>query len=121
MQEDDPEIKTIIAETIAFLKAPDRGLGLPLDIQGTAFQHQVWAALQDIQPGTTVSYGEIARQIGNPKAARAVAGACASNNIAVAIPCHRVVRSNGEMGGYRWGVERKRVLLERETNISERK
>ena len=77
-----------------------------------------WVALRNIPSGATVSYGEIAEQIGNPKAARAVAGACASNNIAVAIPCHRVVRSDGELGGYRWGVERKRTLLERETNIS---
>ena len=111
-------VETIIAQTIAFLEAPERGLALPLDVQGTAFQHRVWAALQNIPSGATVSYGEIAEQIGNPKAARAVAGACASNNIAVAIPCHRVVKSDGELGGYRWGVERKRALLERETNIS---
>ena len=118
LQEDDPGIRTIIAQTIAFLEAPERGLALPLDVQGTAFQHRVWAALRNIPSGATVSYGEIAEQIGNPKAARAVAGACASNNIAVAIPCHRVVKSDGELGGYRWGVERKRALLERETNIS---
>ncbi len=118
LQEDDPGIRTIIAQTMAFLEAPERGLALPLDVQGTAFQHRVWAALQEIQPGTTTSYGDIAKKIGNPKAARAVSGACASNNIAVAIPCHRIVRSDGELGGYRWGMERKRALLERESNIS---
>jgi len=89
-------------------------LDLPLHIQGTAFQRRVWLALQEIPPGETASYAEIASRIGNPKAARAVALACAANPIAVAIPCHRVVRANGQLGGYRWGVERKRVLLERE-------
>jgi len=116
--EDDPDIGMIAAQTIAFLEAPEQGLDLPLDVQGTAFQHRVWTALQNIPAGTTASYGEIARQLGNPKAARAVAGACASNPIAVAIPCHRVVRSDGELGGYRWGMERKRTLLERESNIA---
>lgn len=118
LQDDDPTITSIISQTIAFLEAPEQGLDLPLDVQGTAFQHRVWAALQNIEPGATASYGEIAERIGNPKAARAVAGACASNNIAVAIPCHRVVRSSGELGGYRWGIARKRALLERESNIS---
>ena len=93
---------------------PDRGLNLPLDIQGTAFQQRVWQALQAIPPGTTVSYAEIAQQIDRPKAVRAVATACAANTLAVVIPCHRVVRSDGALSGYRWGIERKRALLERE-------
>jgi AraC family transcriptional regulator of adaptative response/methylated-DNA-[protein]-cysteine methyltransferase len=112
--EDDADIGRIAAQTIAFLEAPEVGLDLPLDVQGTAFQHRVWTALQRIPSGQTASYGEIARQIGEPKAARAVAGACASNPVAVAIPCHRVVKSDGKLGGYRWRIERKRALLERE-------
>ena len=90
------------------------GLGLPLDIRGTAFQRRVWEALQRIPPGETVSYAELARRLGRPHAARAVAAACAANGLAVAIPCHRVVATGGGVGGYRWGVERKRLLLERE-------
>jgi len=95
----------------------DRGarFDLPLDIQGTAFQQRVWTALQAIPVGTTASYAEIAEKIGAPKSVRAVAGACAANALAVAIPCHRVVRSDGELSGYRWGVERKKALLERES------
>jgi AraC family transcriptional regulator of adaptative response/methylated-DNA-[protein]-cysteine methyltransferase len=116
LQGDDPTITTVISQTLAFLEAPEKGFALPLDVQGTAFQQRVWAALRNIRPGATASYAEIAQQIGNPKAARAVAQACATNNIAVAIPCHRVVRSNGELGGYRWGIERKRAILERESN-----
>jgi AraC family transcriptional regulator of adaptative response/methylated-DNA-[protein]-cysteine methyltransferase len=118
--EDDADIGDIAAQTIAFLEAPNAGLDLPLDIQGTAFQHRVWAALKGIPSGQTASYGEIARQIGDPKAARAVAGACASNPAAVAIPCHRVVKSDGKLGGYRWGIERKRALLEREKRIADK-
>jgi AraC family transcriptional regulator of adaptative response/methylated-DNA-[protein]-cysteine methyltransferase len=91
-------------------------LDLPLDIRGTAFQRRVWQALQEIAVGATVPYAEIARRIGAPTAVRAVAGACAANNIAVAIPCHRVVRSDGSLSGYAWGVERKRVLLDREAS-----
>ena len=116
IQADDPVITSIIAQTIAFLEAPGKGLELPLDIQGTAFQQRVWSALQQIQPGTTASYAEIAAQIGNPKAARAVAQACAANKLAVAIPCHRVVRGDGGLGGYRWGTQRKRALLDREAS-----
>ncbi|OGO06970.1 MAG: 6-O-methylguanine DNA methyltransferase [Chloroflexi bacterium RBG_13_56_8] len=112
---DDPDFPKIVAQVLGFLEKPKRGLRLPLDIQGTAFQRRVWNALQAIPAGTTASYGEIATNLGNPKAARAVARACGSNNIAVAIPCHRVVRSDGGLGGYRWGVERKRALLERES------
>jgi AraC family transcriptional regulator of adaptative response/methylated-DNA-[protein]-cysteine methyltransferase len=103
-----------MAQVLSFLDAPQDGLDLPLDIRGTAFQRRVWLALRDLAPGSTVSYGEVAARIGLPKAARAVAQACASNPIAVAIPCHRVVRSDGSLGGYRWGEERKRLLLERE-------
>jgi AraC family transcriptional regulator of adaptative response/methylated-DNA-[protein]-cysteine methyltransferase len=115
---DNPDIDDIVVQTIAFLEAPEEGLNLPLDVQGTAFQHRVWTALQRIPSGKTASYGEIARRIGDPKAARAVAGACASNPVAVAIPCHRVVKSDGKLGGYRWGIERKRALLEREKGIA---
>ncbi len=113
---DDPTISSIISQTVAFLETPELEYALPLDIQGTAFQQQVWQALRDIRPGTTVSYGDIAKQIGNPKAGRAVAQACGSNSIAVAIPCHRVVRKNGELGGYRWGIKRKEMILEREAS-----
>jgi AraC family transcriptional regulator of adaptative response/methylated-DNA-[protein]-cysteine methyltransferase len=113
---DDPTITTLISQTIDFLETPMQGYVLPLDIQGTAFQQKVWQALQEIPPGTTVSYGEIAQHIDNPKAARAVAQACGSNQIAVAIPCHRVIRKNGDLGGYRWGLDRKKMILEREGN-----
>jgi AraC family transcriptional regulator of adaptative response/methylated-DNA-[protein]-cysteine methyltransferase len=114
-QDPDPNFTAMIAQILTFLEGPHRGrLDLPLDIQGTAFQRRVWLALQEIPAGDTVSYADIATRIGKPKAARAVAQACAANPIAVAIPCHRVVRGNGDLGGYRWGVERKRVLLDRE-------
>jgi AraC family transcriptional regulator of adaptative response/methylated-DNA-[protein]-cysteine methyltransferase len=113
---DDPEFAETVALVLAFLDQPKRGLDLPLDIQGTAFQRRVWAALQQIPVGITASYGDIAARIGQPKAARAVAQACGANHIAVAIPCHRVVRGNGELGGYRWGVDRKRAVLQRETD-----
>ncbi len=115
LQTADPDFEAIVAQVLAFLETPNLGLALPLDIQGTAFQRRVWTALQEIPPGSTASYGDIAARIGNPKAARAVAQACAANSIAVAIPCHRVVRSNGDLGGYRWGTERKREILERES------
>ena len=99
---------------VGFIRSPARGLDLPLDIQGTAFQQRVWQALQAIPVGHTASYQDIARAIGEPRAARAVAQACASNNIALAIPCHRVIRQDGSVSGYRWGVERKRRLLDEE-------
>jgi len=114
LQEGDPSFADTVVRTLAFLEAPERGLDLPLDIQGTAFQQRVWSALQSIPAGETRSYAEIARQIGQPRAVRAVASACAANLLAVAIPCHRVVRSDGGLGGYRWGIERKESLLERE-------
>ena len=104
----------LVARVVGFVEAPRRGLKLPLDLQGTAFQERVWQALRKIPVGTTVSYGDMARRIGKPKAVRAVAQACAANHLAVAIPCHRVVRRNGDLSGYRWGVDRKRELLQRE-------
>ena len=103
-----------VARVIALVEAPALGHDLPLDVRGTAFQQRVWQALQAIAPGSTASYAEIADRVGAPGAARAVAQACGSNPVAVAIPCHRVVRRDGALSGYRWGVERKRVLLERE-------
>jgi AraC family transcriptional regulator of adaptative response/methylated-DNA-[protein]-cysteine methyltransferase len=103
-----------VAKVVGFIEAPGKGLDLPLDIRGTAFQQRVWTAIRDIPAGSTASYREIAERIGAPKAVRAVAQACASNDIAVAIPCHRVVRMDGSPSGYRWGVARKRALLARE-------
>jgi len=103
-----------VAQVVGLIEAPKVGLTLPLDIQGTAFQQRVWQALRGIPAGQTVSYTELARRIGAPSAVRAVAGACAANPLAVAIPCHRVVRNDGALSGYRWGIERKRILLCRE-------
>lgn len=110
----DADIERLAAKVVGFIEAPAHGLDLPLDIRGTAFQRNVWNALRDIPAGETVSYSAVAERIGSPKSVRAVAGACAANAIAVAIPCHRVVRSDGGLSGYRWGVERKQALLERE-------
>ena len=110
----DKEFETLVARVVGFIETPEIGLELPLDVRGTAFQQRVWAALRAIPAGTTVSYAEIASRIGEPKAMRAVAGACAANPLAVAIPCHRVVRIDGALSGYRWGIERKRALIERE-------
>jgi AraC family transcriptional regulator of adaptative response/methylated-DNA-[protein]-cysteine methyltransferase len=110
----DRDYEALVARVVAFVERPEIGLSLPLDVRGTAFQRRVWQALQEIPVGETVSYAEIARRIGSPKAVRAVAGACAENNLAVAIPCHRVVRIDGSLSGYAWGVERKRILLDRE-------
>ncbi|EDZ67407.1 methylated-DNA-(protein)-cysteine S-methyltransferase [Nitrosococcus oceani AFC27] len=108
------QFEQLIAEVVSFIEAPSIGLNLPLDIRGTAFQQRVWRALRGIPAGSTASYSAIARHIGAPKSARAVARACAVNTLAVAIPCHRVVRSNGNLSGYRWGLERKRALLKKE-------
>jgi AraC family transcriptional regulator of adaptative response/methylated-DNA-[protein]-cysteine methyltransferase len=110
----DERFERLVAEVVGFVEAPSVGLNLPLDVQGTAFQERVWRALREIPPGATVSYAELAVRIGAPKAARAVAQACGANRIAVAIPCHRVIRRDGDLSGYRWGVERKSALLERE-------
>jgi AraC family transcriptional regulator of adaptative response/methylated-DNA-[protein]-cysteine methyltransferase len=108
----------LVAQVIGFVEAPKLGLNLPLDVRGTAFQQRVWQALRDIPAGETTSYAEIARKIGFPKAVRAVAGACASNPLALAIPCHRVVRTDGSPSGYAWGLERKRLLIERESALA---
>ncbi|MBD5804227.1 Bifunctional transcriptional activator/DNA repair enzyme Ada [Azoarcus sp. Aa7] len=110
----DTDYERVVATVVGFVEAPKLGLDLPLDLRGTAFQLRVWQALQEIPAGATASYTEIARRIGAPAAVRAVAGACAANPLAVAIPCHRVVRSDGGLSGYRWGIERKRLLLARE-------
>ncbi len=110
----DTEFERWMSKVVGFVDAPRLGLELPLDIRGTAFQQRVWRALREIPPGTTMSYAEIAARLGAPGSARAVARACAANPLAVAIPCHRVVRKDGDLSGYRWGVERKRALLERE-------
>ena len=107
----DREFERVVAQVVALVETPGTGLDLPLDIRGTVFQRRVWAALCKIPAGATASYAEIARRIGAPTAVRAVAGACAANAIAVAIPCHRVVRSDGSISGYRWGVDRKKALL----------
>jgi AraC family transcriptional regulator of adaptative response/methylated-DNA-[protein]-cysteine methyltransferase len=115
----DAEYKALVARVVGLIDAPCQGLGLPLDIRGTAFQQRVWRALQEIPVGHTASYAEIAHRIGLPKALRAVAGACAANNLAVAVPCHRVVRTDGSSSGYAWGVDRKRLLLDREKTGTE--
>ncbi|WP_268796477.1 bifunctional DNA-binding transcriptional regulator/O6-methylguanine-DNA methyltransferase Ada [Pseudomonas huanghezhanensis] len=115
----DARFEQWVATVVGFVEAPGVGLDLPLDIRGTAFQQRVWQALAQIPAGSTASYAEIAQLIGAPKSFRAVAQACGANTLAVAIPCHRVVRSDGALSGYRWGVERKQVLLEREASASD--
>jgi AraC family transcriptional regulator, regulatory protein of adaptative response / methylated-DNA-[protein]-cysteine methyltransferase len=110
----DAEFEQLVAKVVGFVEQPALGLNLPLDIQGTAFQERVWQALREIPPGKTASYAEIANRIGSPKSVRAVAQACGANQLAVAIPCHRVIRRDGDLSGYRWGVDRKRALLQRE-------
>lgn len=112
----DVSFERLVAQVVGFVEAPKIGLDLPLDVRGTAFQERVWQALRKIPVGGKVSYAELARRIGAPRAVRAVAGACAANTIAVAIPCHRVVRSDGGLSGYRWGISRKRALLAREAD-----
>ena len=107
----DADFERLVARVVGFVEQPALGLDLPLDVRGTAFQQRVWQALRALPAGTTASYTEIARRIGAPRAARAVAQACAANRVAVAIPCHRVVRNDGALSGYRWGVERKAALL----------
>ncbi len=107
----DAAFERLVARVVGFVEAPALGLDLPLDVRGTAFQQRVWQALRELPAGTTASYADVARRIGAPRAVRAVARACAQNTLAVAIPCHRVVRSDGRLSGYRWGVERKAALL----------
>jgi AraC family transcriptional regulator of adaptative response/methylated-DNA-[protein]-cysteine methyltransferase len=110
----DTAYERLVAQVVGLVEAPARGPDLPLDVRGTAFQQRVWQALREIPPGQTATYAGIAQKIGAPRAVRAVAGACAANAIAVAIPCHRVVRHDGSLSGYRWGIERKRELISRE-------
>lgn len=113
----DAAFELLVAKIVGFIEAPKIGLELPLDIQGTAFQQRVWQALREIPCGETATYSDIANRIGKPKAVRAVASACAANTLAVAIPCHRVIRQDGSLSGYRWGVERKKALLEIEATL----
>jgi AraC family transcriptional regulator of adaptative response/methylated-DNA-[protein]-cysteine methyltransferase len=110
----DSEFEQILAQVAGFIESPALGLNLPLDIRGTAFQRRVWQALRETPAGATVNYTELARRIGRPSSVRAVAGACAANTLAVAIPCHRAVRNDGALSGYRWGIQRKAELLRRE-------
>lgn len=112
----DRLLEDMVAKVIGFVESPVNGLDLQLDLRGTVFQQRVWRALREIPLGKTVSYSELAQTIGMPKSTRAVAMACGANKIALAIPCHRVVRTDGGLSGYRWGIERKRVLLEREAS-----
>lgn len=114
LQAGDEGFNDLVAQVVAFVEAPQKGLDLPLDIRGTAFQERVWAALRGIPVGETRSYAELAQHIGAPKSARAVALACGANRLAVAVPCHRVVRSDGSVSGYRWGVSRKQAILRSE-------
>jgi AraC family transcriptional regulator of adaptative response/methylated-DNA-[protein]-cysteine methyltransferase len=111
----DAAFEREVAAVIGHVEAPRLGLALPLDVRGTAFQQRVWQALLEIPPGSTLSYTEVARRVGQPSAVRAVASAIAANTLAVAIPCHRVVRQDGSLSGYRWGVARKQALLDRES------
>jgi AraC family transcriptional regulator, regulatory protein of adaptative response / methylated-DNA-[protein]-cysteine methyltransferase len=111
---DDAALAATVAAVLAFIEEPKQALDLPLDLRGTAFQLRVWQALVSIPPGETRTYGQLAAMIGNTKAVRAVARSCATNPVSLAVPCHRVVGSAGDLTGYRWGVPRKRTLLERE-------
>jgi AraC family transcriptional regulator of adaptative response/methylated-DNA-[protein]-cysteine methyltransferase len=112
----DADFEQWVARVVAMVERPGQGLALPLDVRGTAFQQSVWQALREIAPGQTVTYAELARRIGAPGAVRAVGSACGANPVAIAIPCHRVVRSDGGLSGYRWGIERKRALIALEAN-----
>ena len=114
----DPRFESWVADVVGFVEDPARGLDLPLDVRGTAFQRKVWEALCEIPLGETATYSEVAERIGAPAAVRAVARACATNNIALAIPCHRVVRTDGSLAGYRWGIDRKRELIAREARAA---
>jgi len=111
------DFKSCVAQIVDFIEAPHMDFNLPLDVQATPFQERVWQILRQIPPGQTISYSALAQRIGQPKAVRAVAQACGANKIAVIIPCHRVIRNNGAISGYRWGIERKCALLEKEAQI----
>jgi AraC family transcriptional regulator of adaptative response/methylated-DNA-[protein]-cysteine methyltransferase len=111
---DDPDFDSLVAEVAGLVETPGRSVDLPLDVRGTAFQEAVWRALRAIPPGTTTTYSALAAAVGRPGAVRAVGAACGANPVAVAVPCHRVVRTDGDLTGYRWGVDRKRELLRRE-------
>ena len=115
---EEEELKPALNAARDIAEQPWRPFSLPLDIDGTQFQLRVWTALRDIPPGVTVSYAELAKRIGAPKALRAVAGACAANHLAIVIPCHRVLRLNGSLSGYRWGRERKLRLIELEKSAT---
>jgi AraC family transcriptional regulator of adaptative response/methylated-DNA-[protein]-cysteine methyltransferase len=112
------DLGLVVAKVVEFIEAPTQDFDLPLDLRGSAFQQRVWQALREIPAGMTATYGEIAERIGAPKEAYAVGEACAANMIAVAIPCHRVVRKDGSLAGYRWGLKRKRALLARERRLA---
>jgi AraC family transcriptional regulator of adaptative response/methylated-DNA-[protein]-cysteine methyltransferase len=114
LQRDEAALRAAVAAVVALVDDPAAPFGLPLDVRGTAFQQRVWNALRAVRPGEPVSYAALARAVGSPQAAQAVGAACAANRLAVAIPCHRAVREDGGLAGYRWGVERKRALLARE-------
>ncbi len=114
LSDPDATTKALLADVIALVESPSRKIRVPLDIDGTDFQKKVWRALQRIPSGTTTSYSQLAKKIGHPAAARAVGTACGANPVAIVIPCHRVITGDGRISGYRWGVERKRLLLERE-------
>lgn len=114
LTDSDAKLDERTAEVIRFVESPAGAFGAPLDIRGSEFQRKVWQALREIPVGKTASYTDIANRIGRPGSVRAVGAACAANNLAVVVPCHRVVRSDGQLAGYRWGVERKRALLNRE-------
>jgi AraC family transcriptional regulator of adaptative response/methylated-DNA-[protein]-cysteine methyltransferase len=114
LREDGAALASAAAEVIATVETPSRGAEIPLDLRGTEFQQRVWQALREIPAGETASYTEIASRIGRPGSVRAVGGACAANPLAIVVPCHRALRSDGALAGYRWGVERKRALLARE-------
>ncbi len=115
--DDDAALAPVVAAVVALFEAPARGFDLPLDLRGTPFQQRVWTALREIPVGSTASYSAIAARVGAPTEALAVADACAANPVAVAVPCHRVVRKDGTLSGYRWGVRRKRALLAREASL----
>jgi AraC family transcriptional regulator of adaptative response/methylated-DNA-[protein]-cysteine methyltransferase len=116
----DQGFNSLIDEVVGYIKLPDKDFQIPLDIQGTVFQQKVWAILREITPGRTKSYSDIAKQLGNSQAVRAVAQACAANKLAVVVPCHRVVAKDRRISGYRWGVDRKKLLLENENVTTSR-